>query len=662
MKKAVYRLILVAVLAGAGYAAWRYIQKMPSRHATLPTTRVRQGDVVVRSFTRGELRATRTATLTAPNLFGTVQVTRLAPLGSFAREKDLIVEFDDSEVQSRLEQTQLQMEQLDEQIKKAQADLNIRNNQDQVDLLRANYAVRRAELEVKRNELLATIDQKKNLLNLEEAKRRLDQLKSDIKSKQEQAVAEIAVLRERRNRSMLDINREKMRLAQVKLLAPISGLVAIRQNRSGFSGMFGTTVPDIREGDQVPPGSPVTDVLDLSELEVIARVGEIDRANLKEGQDVLIRLDALPEKTFDGKIKSMSGTASANLFSSDPGKKFDVVFSIDMRQLLTSLGAKPDQIARILATAEINRKKPIAQPMTSMLGMGGIPGAGGMAGGGMPGGGMPGGGMPGGGMPGGGMPGGAMAGGATPGGAAPGAGGFGGGTMTPEQQQKMREAFQKATGGKNIQDMTPEERQAVFAKMRETMQAAQKADDKKSGDKKAGEKKADGQPAAEGDRSARREGRGSGPGGPGGGPGMMPSPNLGPYTQAELDKAQLPSPPGEGDQLEVLLRPGLLADVEIIIEKVPNAVYLPNQSIFDKNGKLTVFVRSGNKWEPREVKLSKRSESVSIIESGVKPGDIVAVSDPTETSSDKKKADKKATEGSGGAAGALPGAAAKGGQ
>ena len=51
-------------------------------------------------------------------------------------------------------------------------------------------SVRRAELEVKRNELLSTIDQKKNLLNLEEARRRLKQLESDIKSKQEQAVAD----------------------------------------------------------------------------------------------------------------------------------------------------------------------------------------------------------------------------------------------------------------------------------------------------------------------------------------------------------------------------------------------------------------------------------------------------------------------------------------
>ena len=66
------------------------------------------------------------------------------------------------------------------------------------------------------------------------------------------------------------------------------------------------------------------------------------------------------EKTFHGKIKTMSGTASANIFSGDPGKKFDVVFSLDMKELLTGLGAKPEQLRKVLATAEANRKKPLS--------------------------------------------------------------------------------------------------------------------------------------------------------------------------------------------------------------------------------------------------------------------------------------------------------------
>jgi hypothetical protein len=260
----------------------------------------------------------RQATLVAPNLFGTVQITRLAPLGAFAKEKDLIVEFDDSEVRSRLEERELELQQIEEQIKKAQAELAIRNNQDQVDLLKARYSVRLAELEVRRAELKSAIDAKKDLLTLEEARRRLKQLESDIKSRLEQAEAEIAVLRERRNRAQLEVRRERQRLMQVKLLAP--------DQRPGGDpaeppmGMYfpGMQLPDYREGDQVYPGTPVADVLDLSEMELAAKVNELDRANLHEGQEALIRLDAVPDKVFHAKIKAMSGTASANVWAGDP--------------------------------------------------------------------------------------------------------------------------------------------------------------------------------------------------------------------------------------------------------------------------------------------------------------------------------------------------------
>ena len=313
MKKFLLRLFILLFVLGAAWGAYLVVKQLPERQQQVPTAKVLRGDVVIRAYSRGELRAVRSATLTAPNLFGTVQVTKIAPLGSLAHDKDLIVEFDDSERRATLEETQLEVDQIDEQIKKAQADLAISDSQDKVDLLKSQYGVRRAELEVQRNELLAAIDAKKNLLNLEEAKRRLQQLESDIKSRHEQALAQIAVLREQRNKSMIDVQREKMRIAQTKLLSPMTGLVAIRQNRAQGFFFPGMQLPDIREGDTLQPGIPVADVLDLSEFEVLARVGELDRANLHEGQDVMIQLDAVPEKHFHGKIKNMSGSASANI-------------------------------------------------------------------------------------------------------------------------------------------------------------------------------------------------------------------------------------------------------------------------------------------------------------------------------------------------------------
>ncbi len=675
MKKALFRLVLVGILAAGGWAGYTALKKIPSAKTTsLPSTKVRQGDVMVRTFARGELRAVRSATLTAPNLFGTVQVTKLAALGAFAREKDLIAEFDDSELLSRLEEKQLELDQLDEQLKKSQADLAIRNNQDEVELLSARYSVRRSELEVKRNELLSTIDQKKNLLSLEESQRRLKQLESDIKSRRQQAEAELAVLRERKNKALQEMAREKARLNQVKVLSPMSGLVAIKQARGSGFFMFGSQLPDIREGDQLQPGMPVAEILDLSEMEVLARIGELDRANLREGQDVVIGLDALAENKLHGKIKSMSGTASANIFSSDPAKKFDVIFSIDMQELLKSLGATPDQIAKVMATAEANRKKPIANAGMGMMfaggmgmmgGGGGMPGGGGFGGGGAggPGGGGFGGGAPGGGLggPGGGGPPQMRMGGGGPGGA--GGGMFAGmANLTDEQRTKAREIMQKAFAGKNPMEMSAEDRTKIFQKIQEDMKKAginmpgrggatgeRKGGERKAGERKEGEAGGGEQTAGEGRRrrgGSEGRGEGRGPGGPGG-PGGGGAP--GGASEKDLANAKLPPPPEEaGNQLDVLLRPGLLADVEIIVEKIPNAIHIPAQAVFEKDGKQIVYVREGPKYVARVIKPLKRSESLMIISEGLKAGEEVAMQDPEAKPTDRKKKQDAPSGGGGG--------------
>ncbi len=591
MKKFIYRLVFLALILGTAWWGYGYFKQMPQRQSTVATAKVRQGDVVVRSYARGELRAVRSATLTAPNLFGTVQVTKMAEMGALAHEKDLIVEFDDAELISRLEEKQLEIDQIDEQFKKAEADLAIRSNQDQVELLSSRYGVRRAELEAKRNELLSPIDAKRNDLNLEESKRRLQQLESDIKSRREQAQAELAVLRERKQKSLLELSREKGRLNQVKVLAPMSGLVAVKQNNSSRMG-FGFDVPDIREGDQVQPGMPIADVLDLSELEVMARIGELDRANLNENQEVFIELDAIANKRFKGKIKTMSNTANASVFSNDPAKKFDVTFSVEMRDLLGALGAKPEVIAAVLAQAEANRRK--APPtMVSLLSsaMAQGMGAGGPQG----------------------MPGGAIGGAMMIPGAPPQANDM----LTPPGASAERKGGTKKGGER-------------------------KAEQKKGGETD-GAKPATGAPSAVTDPGApRRRPRN-------GGEGAAPSGN-GQFSQKDIETAKLPPAPDQDSNLDVLLRPGLLADVEIIIEKISNAIHVPSQAVFEKEGKLVVYVQNtSGKFEAREIKLSKRSESTMVIASGLKADEIIALADPF------AKPGKKGEEKKGGAMSALPG-------
>ena len=146
----------------------------------------------------------------------------------------------------------------------------------------------------------------------------------------------------------------------------------------------------------------------------------------------------------------------------------------------------------------------------------------------------------------------------------------------------------------------------------------------------------------------------TGPGGPQGMPLMgFSAPQQ--FTPKDLDEAKRPPPPEEDSQFDVLLRPGLLADVEIVIDKVPNATYIHNQAVFEREGKLVAYVKNGNQFEPRPIKPLKRSESVLIVSEGLQPGETIALADPT-----ARKQEKKGKTGeSGGAMGALPGKGAK---
>src|SRR5215472_8163175 len=623
MKKVIIRLIMLLVLAGAGYGGYKYYKSLPERTDQIPTAKVQKGDVVIRAYSRGELKAVRTQTLTAPNLFGTVQVTDLAPVGSLAKEKDLIVEYDDSERQSNLEENKLSLQSVDEQIKKAKADLAITQSQDQVTLLRTRYNVRRAELDVQRNPIISEIDAKKNLLTLEQQKKALLELESDIKSRQEQADSQLAVLQEQRNRSLLDVQRELQRIALCKTLAPITGLVSIRQNRAGNFN-FGQQMPDIREGDTLQPGMPVADILDLSELEVWAKVGELDRANLREGQSAVLQLDAIPDKRFNGKIKAMSGTATSDVFSGDPSKKFDIIFAIDMKQLLSGLGMKQSDVDRIMATAEANAKKDAnrnanpfelaaaqaAAAKAAESGQIADDGGRGRRGGGG---------------------GGDRQRGA--GGDNPGRGPDGGrsGNMSDAARQKMaqlRQQMQTASGA---------DREPLQKQMLDLMAKAGIAPGQGRGPSDGG--------------GPGRGGRGDGQGAGGGQGGMdaltmaMRRGASGPYNDDDRKNAKLPLPPEEDSQAQVLLRPGLLADVEIQVEKLSDVIHVPAQAVFQKNGQYVVYVQNKGKYEVRPVQLVKQSESMMVIASGVQPGETVAMADPTASKNDKKKGDKQSPGG-----------------
>ena len=76
------------------------------------------------------------------------------------------------------------------------------------------------------------------------------------------------------------------------------------------------------------------------------------------------------------------------------------------------------------------------------------------------------------------------------------------------------------------------------------------------------------------------------------------------------------------------MKAGASARVTIEGKEMPDALTVPRQAVFQKNGKTHVFVRTGDRFEQREVKIVQRTESRAALE-GLAEGTEVALVDPT---------------------------------
>jgi HlyD family secretion protein len=317
----------------------------------VPTGYVRRGVLDMKVYVTGELRASHSEMLTAPPIGGgALQITHLLHTGAAVKKGDLVMEFDPSEQRYKLDQNRSELMQADQEITKARADAAVVAAQDKVALLKARFDVRRAELDVQKNELVSTIDARKNDLALEQAKRVLAELEQDVKSRSASNQATISLAEEKRNKAKLAMDQAQDSINKMRVTAPMNGLVALEKNEGAAGGLFfsGMSLPEYREGDQVEPGRTVGQVIDPKGMELVAKVGELERNNVKQGQSVDIQLDALPGSTFHGTVKTVGGNNTRRFWEDDSSSKFEVSIAL----ATTEAQMRPGLTARVFINGD----------------------------------------------------------------------------------------------------------------------------------------------------------------------------------------------------------------------------------------------------------------------------------------------------------------------
>jgi multidrug resistance efflux pump len=284
--------------------------------------------------------------LVTPPVGGMLRIVQMKTTGMPVKKDEIVMEFDPADQVYQFEQAKSELAEAEQEIVKMKADADVQKAQDDVALLTARFDVRRAELEARGNELIPAVEAQKNVLSLEEARRRLAQLEEDVKSRAATNQASLAVVQEKRNKAQMGMQRAQSLIDSLVLKAPMDGTVSIKENRDGINFFGpGMVIPEYREGDSVWPGRPVADVIESGKMEVRAKIAESDRTNLTAGQPATVYVDTLPGENFTVQVGALSGLASRAQWyeSATVTRLFDVSFTFE----------KPDPRLKAGASARV---------------------------------------------------------------------------------------------------------------------------------------------------------------------------------------------------------------------------------------------------------------------------------------------------------------------
>lgn len=78
------------------------------------------------------------------------------------------------------------------------------------------------------------------------------------------------------------------------------------------------------------------------------------------------------------------------------------------------------------------------------------------------------------------------------------------------------------------------------------------------------------------------------------------------------------------------MRPGMSVAIEILVEEIPDAVYVPLQAVNHRRGNNLVFVADGGSVSERVVEIGRSNETWVEVRSGVREGETVLLSPPAE--------------------------------
>jgi HlyD family secretion protein len=318
------RTIIVVIGLAAASAAVFGVAHYSSKAPVVPTFQVKRVEFLDALQFRGQLKAMKSVTLTAPSNAGDLQILKIVPDGSQVKKGDIVVEFDPSKTQQDLAQDQSVLKSSQAEIDQARAEGHLTEETDTTALMKAKYDVDVAKLDASKAEVVSRIEGAEANLKVADAEQSRHQAEEQLKSDSsiDQSTVEGKKLASRK--ADFDTQRAQNALASMTLKAPADGTVSLLSIwHNGGEGPF-------KAGERAWPGMPIAELPDAASLRIAARVDETERGRLALLQPVTLQLDAIADRQFTGRVERIGTIATSDFSAGWPiPRNFDLEIAIN---------------------------------------------------------------------------------------------------------------------------------------------------------------------------------------------------------------------------------------------------------------------------------------------------------------------------------------------
>jgi HlyD family secretion protein len=289
---------MVVIVAAGGY--WIYYSRNVSANVSdKDLIAVQQVDFPLIISATGTLEATRSVSISPPQVRRErrFKLMRIVDEGTVVSEGDFLMEFDTSDISSRLRDETANFQSVQEERQKKRSDSDIQLKNLKLSLEQAKSDLDKLEVKLSSQvDLISGIEIEQIRIQRDAAKVKVDFLEKKVKYQTESGQLDLQISRsnESHYRSRMDDLMDAMDSYTVR--APVSGVVIYKRDWNNEAKEVGSNVFAMDAVMEIP---------DLSSIRAKVQIDEIDSGKVKVGQDANITVDAVQGRSFSGKVTSI---------------------------------------------------------------------------------------------------------------------------------------------------------------------------------------------------------------------------------------------------------------------------------------------------------------------------------------------------------------------